>query len=78
MIMLIMIGIFMLERIKIEYAVKQLSIVTLGLAICILVPFIIKKFPFFDKLGWQYGIIGILLLLVTFVFAKEIHGAKTG
>lgn len=76
MIMLIMIGIFMLERIKIEYAVKQLFIVSLGLAICILVPFIIKNFPYFDKLGWQYGIIGILLLLVTFVFAEEIHGAK--
>ncbi len=76
MVMLIMIGIFMLERIEIEYAVKQLCIVVLGLGVCLLVPFVIKKFPYFDRLGWQYGIVGMTLLAVTLLFAEEIHGAK--
>ncbi len=76
MLMLLMIGIFMLERINMEYAMKQSAIALGGLIFCIFIPIIIKKIPFLDRLGWQYAILGIFLLAVVFLFAKEINGSK--
>lgn len=76
MFMLIMIGIFMLERINMEYAMKQAAIVLAGLIMCIFIPVIIKKIPFLPVLGWQYAILGIILLAVVFLFAEEKYGAK--
>ncbi len=76
MFMLLMIGIFMLERINMEYAVKQSAIVLAGLIFCIFIPVIIKKISFLDRLGWQYAILGIILLAVVFLFAEEKNGAK--
>lgn len=76
MFMLMAIGIFMLERINVEYAIKQSAIILAGLLLCILIPVIIKKIPFLDRLGWQYAVLGIFLLLIVFFIAEEIKGAK--
>ncbi len=76
MMMLYTISIFMLERIDIELAIKQLFIGAAGFAICLLVPVIIKKFPYFDRLGWQYAFIGIVFLMLVFFIGVEQYGAR--
>lgn len=76
MIMLIMISFVMLERIKTEYAVRQMFMFAAGMGACLLVPYIIKKFKYFEILGWQYAILGIALLALVFVIGVEKNGAK--
>ncbi len=76
MTMLLMTGIFMLERINMEFAIKQLVIAAAGLVLCIFIPVIIKKFKYFDRFGWMYGMVGLILIAVVFLFAEEIKGAK--
>lgn len=76
MIMFIMISIVMLERIKLDDAVRQFIIAACGMAACILVPVIIKKFTYIDKLGWQYALLGIVLLVVVFFIGTEKYGAR--
>lgn len=76
MIMLIMISFVMMERIKAEYAIRQMFMFAVGMAACLLVPFIIKKFKYFEILGWHYAVVGILFLAIVFVFGVEKHGAK--
>lgn len=76
MIMLIMISFVMMERIKTEYAFRQMFMFAAGMAACLLVPYIIKKFKYFDILGWYYAAAGIAFLALLLVFGVEKHGAK--
>ena len=76
MVLLMMISFIMLERINIDYAIRQMSIAAAGLAVCLLVPIIIKKFPYFDRLGWQYAVLGIFLLGIVMFLGTEKYGAK--
>lgn len=76
MIMLIMISIIMLERIRFDDAVRQFAVAAVGMAACVLVPIIIKKFTYMDRLGWQYALLGVILLVVVLLFGKEKYGAK--
>ncbi|MDY3854928.1 MAG: FtsW/RodA/SpoVE family cell cycle protein [Butyribacter sp.] len=76
MLMLLMIGFVMIERLKQEYAVKQLIFAT---AICILglfIPLLIEKFEYFDRFGKAYAILGIALLALVFVIGKSVYGAR--
>ncbi|MBE5928637.1 MAG: FtsW/RodA/SpoVE family cell cycle protein [Lachnospiraceae bacterium] len=76
MIMLLATGLFMLERINMEAAIKQLAIAAAGLVVCIFIPVIINKFKYFDRFGWIYGFVGLILIAVVYLFAEEIGGAK--
>lgn len=75
-VLLSMVGLIMLKRIKVEYAVRQLIFIVAGLAVCLLVPLIIKKFRYFGRFGWQYGFIGIIILGALLVVGVEKYGAK--
>lgn len=76
MIMLVMISLVMLERLNMDNAVRQMAMFAAGMGACLLVPYLIKKFKYFDKLGWQYAILGIACLLAVLVFGVEKYGAK--
>lgn len=76
MIMLLIISFVMLERINIDFAIRQLAIAIVGIVVCLLVPVIIKKFRHFDKLGWQYAFLGIAFLALVFVVGVEKGGAR--
>lgn len=65
-----------LERIDITTAGKQLMYCAIGMGMCLLVPLIIKSFPYFDRLTWVYAGLGIVMLASLIVVGTEKYGAK--
>ena len=76
MMMTFMIGFIMLGRISYHYAYRQFILAAISMGICLFIPFLIKKIRFLPRLGWQYALLGILLLLLVFVIGVEKYGAK--
>lgn len=76
MLMLLMIGLIMIERLDSGNAVRQLIFASLICFLGLFIPYVIDKFPFFDKFGWIYAGVGIVLLALVFVIGKEVGGAK--
>lgn len=76
MLMLLYIGFIMLERLNMQYAMKQFAIATAAVLLCLFVPAIIEKFPYFDGLKEFYAVAGIALLALVFVIGKEVYGSK--
>ncbi|MDR1701049.1 MAG: FtsW/RodA/SpoVE family cell cycle protein, partial [Lachnoclostridium sp.] len=75
MMMCMMIGFIMLERLAMDQIVKQFIMAAAAAGICLFVPLFIQKFTFWERLGWQYALVGILLLLLVFVVGREKYGA---
>lgn len=75
MMMCMSIGFIMLGRLQYDYAVKQMVMATAAMGICLFVPLFIERFTIWEKLGWQYALGGILLLLLVFVIGEEHYGA---
>lgn len=76
MMMMLTISFIMLERINIDYAFRQFTIAAAGLVMCLFVPVIIKRFRYFDRLGWIYAIMGICLLALVYVIGVEKYGSR--
>ena len=76
MLMLLYIGFIMLERLNMGLAMKQFAIATLTMVLCLFIPAIIDKFPYFNQLGRIYAVAGILLLALVFFIGEEKNGAK--
>ncbi len=75
MMMCMMIGFIMLERLKYDYAMRQMIMAAAAMGICLLVPLFIERFSIWEKLRWQYALVGILFLLLVFVIGQERYGA---
>lgn len=72
---LMSISFILLTRIDYNIGYRQFIMAVIGYVFAILVPIFIKRFTFFDKLGWLYiGISITLLVLVTFI-GTEKYGA---
>jgi len=76
MCMLLSIGFIILTRLSFYKAVRQFIIAFISVAVCMIIPFIISKGPFFSKLKWAYAICGMGLLLFVLVFSAATNGAK--
>ncbi|BBF42863.1 cell division protein FtsW [Lachnospiraceae bacterium KM106-2] len=76
MLMLISISFIMLTRIKYDYAIRQFFFVCAGLALCLVVPVLIKKMTWLKDLGWIYGGVGFVMLAIVLVIGKAVYGAK--
>lgn len=76
MMMCLMIGFIMLGRLSYDYAIRQLVMAAAAMGVCLLVPLFIERFTIWEKLGWQYALAGILLLLLVFVIGVEKYGAR--
>lgn len=76
MLMLLTIGFIMLERLGSDYIIKQMIFTASICFVSLLIPFLIEKFNYFDKFGWAYAIIGIVMLALVFVIGKEKYGAR--
>lgn len=75
MMMCMTIGFIMLGRINYNYALKQLIMAAAAMGICLFVPLFIERVTIWEKLGWQYALTGILLLMLVFVIGEEHYGA---
>lgn len=79
MVFLLVTGYIMIARLSTktyyDKAFKQLIIASAALLLCLVVPIIIEKLEYLRHLGWIYGILGILLLLVVLFWGVENYGA---
>lgn len=71
-----MVGFVMLGRLQYNLAIRQLVMASAAMGICLLVPLFIERFTIWEKLGWQYALVGILLLLLVFVIGVDHNGSK--
>ncbi len=76
MCMLLSISFIMLGRLDIDNAMKQLMIAVVAAFGTILVPFLIEKISFLDKLTYFYAILGIGSLGAVAVLGAVSYGAK--
>lgn len=76
MMVCLMIGFIMLGRLNYDYAMRQLLMAAIAMGICLLVPLFIERFTIWEKIGWQYALVGILFLLLVFVIGVEKYGAR--
>ncbi len=76
MLMLLMIGFVMIERLNTAYAVRQMVFAAGICVIGLFIPYMIERFPYFDRFGWFYAIGGLVLLGLVFVIGKEVYGAR--
>lgn len=76
MMICMMIGFIMLGRLQYDYAIKQLIMAAAAMGVCLLVPLFIERFTIWEKIGWQYALVGILFLLLVFVIGVEKYGAR--
>lgn len=76
MCMLLTTGFIILTRLSYDKAVKQFEIAAVFLAVTMLIPFILKKFKYFDKFYWLYAAIGIGALAIVMLFSGVVNGSK--
>ena len=76
MMMLLSIGLVMIARIDVMEAVKQWVIVAGAFLLSFLVPVLVKKMKFLDRLTWLYAIVGLVALGGVLLLAVSSGGAK--
>lgn len=76
MMVCMMVGFVMLGRLQTGYAYRQLFLAAVAMGVCLLVPLFIERFTIWEKIGWQYALVGIAFLLLVFVIGVEKYGAK--
>ena len=76
MCLLLAIGFIMLTRLSYDRAVRQFQIAAIALVIAMVIPVLIRKCAFLQKLPWVYGAAGLLLLTVVAIFGESSYGAK--
>ncbi|WMJ87944.1 FtsW/RodA/SpoVE family cell cycle protein [Anaerocolumna sp. MB42-C2] len=75
MLFLLTIGFVMLTRLSYDKAIKQFMIASATLVICLIIPLLIDKMKYLSRLGWVYGIVGIVMLLSVLLWGVENYGA---
>lgn len=76
MCMLLTTGFIILTRLSYDKAVKQFEIAAVFLAVTMLIPFVLKKFKYFDKFYWLYAALGIGALAIVMLFSGVVNGSK--
>lgn len=76
MCLMISIGMVIQSRLDVDTALRQLIIVFASTMICFLVPTFIRRAKWVSHATWLYGIAGILLLAVVYVFGRATGGAN--
>jgi cell division protein FtsW (lipid II flippase) len=76
MCMLLLVGFIILTRLNQERAMKQFLITAASIVITLIIPLLIRKIKFFQKLTWLYAAVGIILLAIVAVFGSTSYGAK--
>ena len=76
MCFLLVIGFIVLTRLSYDKAVRQFQITAAALIFAMIIPVLIRKCAFLQKIPWLYGIAGLLLLVVVAVAGETTSGAK--
>ncbi len=70
------ISFIVLTRLSYDKAVRQYQIAAAALLISLVIPVLIRKCAFLQKIPWVYGAAGLLLLVTVAVTGKTMSGAK--
>lgn len=76
MLFLFITGLIILTRISFTKSVKQFIIAAVTMVVALFLPVIIKKFHFLSGLSGFYGVLGLGLLAVVWLFGAMTHGSK--
>ena len=76
MCMLFSSGLIVLTRLDLTKAIKQLIIAGASFVVFLIVPWILRKCRFLEKLGWIYAGIGIAALGIVLILGQVTHGSK--
>ena len=76
MCFLLMIGFVILTRLSYDRAVRQFQIAAAALLLSLIVPVLIRKCAFLQRIPWIYGIAGLILLLTVSIVGEEDSGAN--
>lgn len=69
------VSLIMLERLNHGMAVKQLIWMSLGLAVALLMPLVLRLLPWLEKMKYVYLSLGLALILCTLFFGNEEFGS---
>jgi len=75
MCFLLMVGFVILTRLDFDLAVRQFMIAVVAIVIALVIPIMIARFRFLEKLTVFYGILGILVIGSVSVFGMTVNGA---
>ena len=76
MCLLLAVGFIMLTRLSYDRAVRQFQMAAVSLVAAMIIPMLIRKCAFLQKIPWIYGGAGLLFLTVVAIFGKSSNGAK--
>ena len=76
MCMLLTVGFIMLTRLDFSMALRQFEIAIAALVITMIIPLLVNKIQFFDRLTWVYAGVGIVCLGLVAVVGSTSYGAK--
>ncbi|MBD5461172.1 MAG: FtsW/RodA/SpoVE family cell cycle protein [Lachnospiraceae bacterium] len=69
-------GFVVLARISLDRAIRQFVIVCICYAICLAIPYIVRRDSYLPGLGWVYGLGGIFALSVVLITSEATSGSK--
>lgn len=76
MCMILSVGFVIQARLGLETAFKQFVIAAGSTLICFIIPVFIRRVHLMARLGWIYGVVGIVLLTGVFLFGRVTGGAN--
>ncbi len=75
MFFLIVVGLMMLTRLSFDKAIRQAVIMAVAFVVAGVVPIMVKRFGILARMGYIYGILGIVCLSLVFVIGSTINGS---
>ncbi len=72
----LMIGMVILTRISMTKSIRQFIIATVSLAVALLLPVLVKKMKFLSSMPVFYGVLGVGLLGVVYMYGAVTNGSK--
>jgi len=74
--MLFAISMVMLGRLNLDSAKHQFAYIAIGMFLCMVLPWLLEHYKTLEVDGWFYAVLGIIILLIVFIFGNEKYGAK--
>ncbi|WP_242835654.1 FtsW/RodA/SpoVE family cell cycle protein [Butyrivibrio sp. AC2005] len=76
MCMFLMVGMIMITRISYGKGIRQFIIASASIVIAFLIPELLFRFAFLERMGWIFAGAGLLILLILLVYGSVTNGSK--
>ena len=72
--MLFAISMVMLGRLNLDSAKHQFAYIAIGMFLCMVLPWLLEHYKTLEVDGWFYAVLGVIILLIVFIFGNEKRG----